>query len=97
MPYEAPAYLAGLHGLSINAGSLSRRDEGQRRQYCHDLTEQMKAGRIDDRSFYIVPPSEVEAIRSAAQPPPMCGAIDTLSVCVTATSYQRWRDLVALH
>ena len=94
--YEAPAYLAGLHGLTLNAGGVARPDDAARLRYCHELGDQVKAGRIDDESFYIVPPSEVEAIRRASQPPAVCGAIDQLSVCVTAASYQRWRDVVTL-
>lgn len=94
--YEAPAYLAGLHGLTLNAGGVARPDDAARLRYCHELGDEVKAGRIDDESFYIVPASEVEAIRRASQPPAVCGAIDLLSVCVTAASYQRWRDVVTL-
>ncbi len=92
--YEGPAYLAGLHGLTLNAGGVARPDDAARLRYCHDLGDQVKAGHIDDRSFYIVPASEVDAIRRAA--PAVCGTIDRLSVCVTAASYQQWRDRVPL-
>jgi len=94
--YEAPAYLAGLHGLTINAGGAARPDEAARLRYCHDLGDQMKAGRLADDEIYIVTPGEMPAIRSAAQPPAVCGAIDRVSVCVTAASYQRWRELAPL-
>jgi hypothetical protein len=94
--YEAPAYLAGLHGLTINAGGVARPDEIARRRYCHDLGEQMKAGDLQDDAIFIVPPEEVRAIRTVARRPAVCGAIDRVSVCVTAASYQRWRDLATL-
>jgi hypothetical protein len=94
--YEAPAYLAGLHGLTINAGGVARPDETARLRYCHGLGEQMKAGRLDDDALYIVVPTEVPAIRAAAHPPAVCGAIDQLSVCATAASYQGWRELARL-
>jgi hypothetical protein len=92
--YEGPAYLAGLHRLTLNAGGVARPDDAARLRYCHDLGDQVKAGHLDDRSIYIVPPGEVEAIRAAA--PAVCGTIDQLAVCVTAASYQPWRDLADL-
>jgi hypothetical protein len=94
--YEAPAYMARRHGLTINAGGVARPDEAARLAYCHDLGETVKAGVIDERSFYIMLPSEVAALRAAAQLPVACGVIDALSVCVTASSYQRWRDAAPL-
>jgi hypothetical protein len=94
--YEAPAYLAGLHGLTINAGGVARPDDAARLRYCHDLGDRVKAGHLDDSALYIVLPSEVEALRTVAQPAAVCGSIDQVSVCVTAASYQRWRDLAAL-
>ena len=94
--WEPAAYQAGLHGLTLNAGGVARPDDAARLAYCHDLGEQVKTGRLDPQSLYIVSPSEVGAIRQAAQPPAVCGSIDTVSVCVTAESYQRWRDLAPL-
>jgi hypothetical protein len=40
--------------------------------------------------------SEVAALKAAAKRPVVCGAIDGLSVCVTAASYQTWRDAAEL-
>jgi len=94
--WEAAAHRAGLHGLTLNAGGVARPDDAARLRYCHDLGEQVKGGHLEPRTFYIVPPSEVERIRQAAQPPAVCGVIDTVSVCVSAESYQRWRDLALL-
>jgi hypothetical protein len=75
---------------------VARPDDAARLRYCHDLGEQVKAGHLDAQTFYLVPPSEIDAIRRAAQPPAVCGVIDTVSVCVSAESYQRWRDLAPL-
>jgi hypothetical protein len=94
--YEPAAYLAGLHHLSINAGGVARPDPAARLRYCHDLGESMKAGDLDDASFYLVPASEVDSIKQAARRPVACGAIEGVWVCVTSASYQRWRDLAAL-
>jgi hypothetical protein len=96
MPYEPAAYQAGLHGLTLNAGGVARPDDGARLRYCHELGDQLKAGRIDDRSFYVVLSSEVEALRQVATPPVVCGVLDGLSVCVSTNSYQGWRDLAVL-
>jgi hypothetical protein len=93
--YEGPAYLAGLHGLTINTGGVARPDEAARLRYCHELGDEVKAGRLDERSLYLVPPAEVDAIRTAA-PSSVCGAIDALTVCTTAAAYQRWRDAAPL-
>jgi hypothetical protein len=96
VPYEPAAYLAGIHGLTINAGGVARPDESARTAYCHDLGDAVKAGRVDARSFYVMMPSQVAALRAVAAPPVVCGVIDALSVCVTAQSYQRWRDAAQL-
>jgi hypothetical protein len=96
MAWEPAAHRAGLHGLTLNAGGVARPDETARLRYCHELGEQVKAGHLDPRTFYIVPSSEVESIRKAAQPPAVCGVIETVSVCVSAESYQRWRDVAPL-
>jgi hypothetical protein len=96
MAYEPAAYQAGLHGLTLNAGGVARPDDAARLRYCHELGDQLTAGQIDGRSFYIVLPSEVEALRQAATPPVVCGMVDALSVCVSAESYERWRDLAVL-
>jgi hypothetical protein len=96
VPYQAPAYLAGLHGLSVNAGQVSRRDEGSRREYCQALGDHMTAGVVDDATVYIVHAPEAEGLRARARSPIVCGEIDSLMVCVTAHSYQRVGDLVTL-
>jgi hypothetical protein len=96
VPYEPAAWLAGLHGLTLNAGGVARPDLAAQSRYCHDLGDQIRGGQIDDRTLYVMLASEVEALRASAQPPAVCGEIDSVSVCVTAGSYQRWRDLATL-
>jgi len=96
MAFEPAAYHAGLLGLSINTGGVARPDMAARMTYCHDLGERMKSGRLDDDSIYIVLPSEIDAIRQASGGAAVCGPVDTVPVCVTAASYQYWRDLADL-
>jgi hypothetical protein len=90
LAWEPAAYQAGLHGLTLNAGGVARPDDAARLRYCHDLGEAMKAGRLDPQTLYLVPASEVGAIRGRTLPPAACGVIDTVSVCVTAESHARW-------
>ncbi|MGE3277464.1 MAG: DUF6311 domain-containing protein [Vicinamibacterales bacterium] len=52
--FEAPAYLAGLHGLTINAGEVARPSEPARRAYCESLIARVEAGSLDAASLYIV-------------------------------------------
>jgi hypothetical protein len=96
VPYEPAALLAGRHGLTLNAGVVARPDAAARLRYCHGLGDAVKGGVIDDQSLYIVPASEVDAIRKAARAPLVCGAIEAVPICVTAASYQRWRDAAEL-
>ena len=48
--WEPAAYQAGLHGLTLNAGGVARPDDAARLSYCHDLGEQVKAGRLDPQA-----------------------------------------------
>lgn len=89
VPWEPAAWLAGLHGLSINTGGVARPDPALLARYCHDLGDAVKAGRLDDDTVYVVPESEVAAIR-AAQPRARCGAVATIWVCVTEATADRW-------
>jgi hypothetical protein len=96
IPYEPAAYQAGLYGLTINAGGVARPDREAQLRYCHGLGDQMKAGVFDPRAFYIVPPAEVPALRAAAGDRLVCGPVDGVTACVSAVSYEIWRDLAVL-
>jgi hypothetical protein len=96
IPYEPAAYQAGLYGLTINAGGVARPDQAAQLRYCHDLGDQMKAGAFDARTFYVVPPAEVPALRAAAGDRLVCGPVDGVTACVSAASYETWRDLAVL-
>ncbi len=89
--FELPAYLAGLHGLTVNVGEVARSNEGDRARYCDQLERDLAAGRVDDRSMYLVHPANEARLRAAA-PALVCGTIDDIRTCVTVSSYQAWRD-----
>ena len=67
-----------MNVTSLNAGGVARPDDAARLRYCHDLGETVKAGHIDERTFYIVLPSEVDSIRRASKPPAVCGTLRTV-------------------
>jgi hypothetical protein len=94
LEHEELAYLAGLHGLTINSGLGARWDEARRRRYCGELEVMISRGAIDDRSIYIVSAAHERQLRTLA--PVVCGGIDVARVCVSAVSYERWRDTVRL-
>ncbi len=92
--FELPGYLAGLHGLTMNAGEVARVDEALRRAYCERLQQAVGRGEVHDDEFYLVHPAFLDAFRRAA-PSLVCGVVDGLHGCVTSRSYQRWRDRAA--
>jgi hypothetical protein len=89
--FELPAYLAGLYGLSVNVGEVARSSEPGRAKYCADLDHAVTAGEVDDRSLYMVHPVNEARLRANA-PALRCGTVEGIRVCVTARSYQVWRD-----
>src|SRR5690606_9441177 len=89
--FEVPAYLAGLHGLTVNDGEVARYDMAERREYCAALESSLAAGQVQDDTLYLVHPAFEAAFRAAA-PSLACGDVDGLRVCVTKASYAPRRD-----
>lgn len=96
LEHEELAYLAGLHGLTINSGLGARWDESARRRYCGTLDVVISSGTIEDDAIYIVSPAYEARLRAPGRQPVVCGAIDAARVCVTAASYEAWRDTVPM-
>jgi hypothetical protein len=94
--FESPAFLAGLHGLTINSAEVARFNEGRRQRYCAQVMDEITTGVVDDRSLYILDAPYAAQLRAAAQKPVVCGTIDAALVCVTADSYAPWRDAAQL-
>ena len=90
--FEHPALLAGIYGLSINAGHLARTDQAARLDYCHALRRDFDQGVVSDDAVYLLNRNLVERFRAAAQQPVVCAALDRIPVCVTAASYAAWND-----
>jgi hypothetical protein len=94
--HEELAYLAGLHGLTINSGLGARWDVAARRRYCGGLDAAISRGEIGDDSIYLVTPAYEERLRAVAEGRVVCGALDAARICVTSVSYQVWRDRLPL-
>jgi hypothetical protein len=96
LEHEEAAYLAGLYGLTINSGLGARWDDSARRRYCGALDMAVSNGDADDDSVYIVTRVYEERLRAAAKRPVVCGNLDVARLCVTAASYERWRDALPM-
>jgi hypothetical protein len=94
--FEAVAFLAGLHALTINGALVARYDEAKRAASCESLGRSLLAGDVDDRSVYLGDPALIPGFKSNARKPLRCGVIDAIGVCVTAASYASWQSAAAL-
>jgi hypothetical protein len=95
--FEAPAFLAGLHDLTINSAGVARLDQAKRERYCERLESEIANGVLDDRSLYSIDAAHEVVLSDVARDGVVCGSLDAVRVCVTATSYERWRSLVRLN
>jgi hypothetical protein len=95
--FEAPTFLAGLHGLTINSAEVARFDEAKRQTYCARLEGEIATGTIDTRSLYILDAPHAAMLRAQARQPVVCGTIDAAFVCVTSDSYGPWRHAATLN
>lgn len=93
---ESVAYLAGLHGMTLNSGLAARVDESRRRAACREIADTLTRGDVDDASIYLGRPREIDVVKLHARRPVVCGVIDAIGVCATARSYERWREAVHL-
>jgi hypothetical protein len=88
--FEWPAYLAGLYGLTINAGEAARTDAERMRRDCASLSADLAAGRVSDDTMYLVSRPFVEPLKAIATAPLVCVDVDDVPVCVTAASFSKW-------
>jgi hypothetical protein len=95
VPLANPALLAGIYGLSINTGHMARFDHAARRAYCQQLRREYDAGLVADDAVYLLNRDLLDGFRARAQRPVVCATLDSIPTCVTAASYQAWKDAVA--
>lgn len=94
--FEGAAYLAGLHGLTINDALVARFSVGSMHRACQALARAMQAGDVDGRTLYLMSPADADALRAVARQPVACGVVDGVAICVTDESYRAWRDRARL-
>lgn len=94
--FEGPAFLAGLHGLTIDSAEVARFDDVRRQHYCSELSAALNAGHLDERTIYLTDATIASYLKRVAREPIVCGPIDVVQVCVTARSYQAWRTAADL-
>ena len=94
--FASPAYHAGLHGLTINAGWAAREEKTPSGRYCEELDNDMRAGALRDDTLYLVHASRAPIVRENGRDRIVCGVIDALPVCATVASYAAWRDIAEL-
>ena len=91
-PYEPAIRLAAEHGLTLNAGVIARGDEGAKRRYCQDFDAEIDRVALRSDTLYVVSESAAGVLARAGGDHVACGAVDTVWVCATADSHERWRD-----
>ncbi|MEZ5417020.1 MAG: DUF6311 domain-containing protein [Vicinamibacterales bacterium] len=94
-PHLPFSLLAGGHGVTINSGNAGRYDMGAVRRYCAALEGDIRAGRVDDDSVYVLSPALFDALAAAARVPLACGPLDGVEVCTSAGTWGRWRQAAA--
>lgn len=89
-PYEPAMHLAARHGLTVNAGIVSRQDEAARVAYCTALDADVRAARLRDDTLYVVAPSLVGSLDDRAGGNVACGHFGRLTACTTHAARARW-------
>ncbi|MCX6550426.1 MAG: DUF6311 domain-containing protein, partial [Acidobacteria bacterium] len=95
LPYEPAVRLAATHGLTVNAGTVARSDEGARRQYCADFDADIAAARLTADTLYVVSAETADVLRRTSGPSVVCGAVDAVWLCTTSDAYIAWRNAAA--
>jgi hypothetical protein len=94
--YPQPALLAGTYGLSINAGHAARESRTARINYCAQLSRDLNAGVVSDDAVYLVHKDLLEPFRQHAQKAVVCTDLDGIPVCVSAGTYDAWKEAAQL-
>jgi hypothetical protein len=90
-PFQPFSYLAGRHGMTVNTGHSARLDTNKMGQYCQTLFANLKEGKVEDDSIYILHPRYLADFKAAAQQPVICAKIDGFDTCVTERSFLQWQ------
>ncbi len=92
IPYDPAVRLAADHGLSVNAGLVSRDDQRARRRYCTDFDAEIDAVALRDDTLYVVSESAAKVLGNAGGDRALCGAVDAVWICTTPRAHGRWKS-----
>jgi hypothetical protein len=85
------ALLAGQTGLALNGGTTARYNEQRAKEYCEELEEETQNGLGAEGSLYVIRRDMLPTLRPDVADR-ACSVIDGFGVCVSASSYERWRQ-----
>jgi hypothetical protein len=94
--YIPLAYFAYRLNVTFNSGYFARVNEGQARQYCQNLHEQIQQGRFDDDTIYVVHQQYWDLI-SRHIPNIMCGQLSDYIACISSRRQDTFRDFLEQH
>jgi len=90
-PHLPFSLLAGTSGVTINSGNAGRYDEAAILRYCAVAEADLRAGRIDAETVYVLSPAMRAVITAATTTTLACGTLDGVDVCTPAATWERWR------
>ncbi|MBP7777340.1 MAG: hypothetical protein KA371_09450 [Acidobacteria bacterium] len=90
-PHLPFSLMAGSHGVTINSGNAGRYDLAEVLRYCATLEADLRAGRVDDESLYVLSPAMRAVLGAATRRPLACGVLDGFDVCTAADTWSRWQ------
>ncbi|MBA3269229.1 MAG: hypothetical protein H0T71_01870 [Acidobacteria bacterium] len=79
--FEGAAYLAALHGVTINSAEVARYNEDDNRAYCDDLASRIGDGVVDRRTIYLMDDLAAAQFQQRARLPLQCRRIDAITAC----------------
>lgn len=92
--YVPFAYAAGLHGMRINSGHLSRQPHEALAAACRDAEDEIAVGHVDPRVMYVVSDDALTRFTAERLGLATCGRLDGFNVCLSTARRTRFATLV---
>jgi Family of unknown function (DUF6311) len=95
--YYAPlAYQAYRLNVTFNSGSVSRIDERKGREYCRELHDNVKEGKFESDTIYVIHNQYWDLVRPHI-PKLVCGQLSDYITCVASLRSNVFRDFLEQH
>jgi Family of unknown function (DUF6311) len=91
--YVSVGYKAYRSSLTFNGGYVARIDTRRMQRYCAEFESEIQAGKLDDKTIYVVHPAHWERFRQYA-PQATCGRLTSQIVCVSSQSHEAFRQVL---